>query len=1013
MQFRILGPLEVSADGAALDLGGVRQRRILAALLLHPNRVVGLAELVEAAWDDDPPETARRQVQNRVAELRALLTRYGGFIDTEDAGYRLRIGAGELDALRFDELVVEGRAAADPAILRQALALWRGPALAGLTGSRPTRSPRPGPPPAGPPRPGPPPVRSRLAGAAAALDERRLAVYEECFELELAAGRHADLVEEMTGLLAAHPLRERLVGQVMTALHGSGRTADALAVYRALAGQLADELGIDPGTDLRRRYEGLLAGDGQPTRPAQLPADVAGFTGRHADQARLDKLAAAEHVGLTVVISAIAGTAGVGKTALAVHWAHRVRDRFADGQLYVNLRGHALTPPLRPIDALGGFLRALGVAAERVPTDTDEAAALYREVLTDKRVLVVLDNAASADQVRPLLPANPDCLVLVTSRNTLAGLVERDGARRLTLAVLAPADAYALLARTIGAARVAAEPDAAVDLARLCAYLPLALRIAAANMSDVDTIAGYAARLAAGNRLAALTVDGDERAAVRAAFDLSYGAQPEPARRLFRLFGLVPGPDVTAAAAAALADVGVDEAADGLDRLTAAHLIERDHDRYTCHDLLRLYARELAAADATGPAAAQRLHDFYLGAARVAADLIYPGVLHLPLPARMGAGRPPVSLETAERASAWLDAERPNLVAAVLHAAEHGPRPAAWLLADALRGYLFVRGHIVDLADCARAALGAAHRDGELNPQVIAYIGLASICLEQSRYPEAIDQLSGALELARRTGWREAQAGALGYLGTAHLMVGRPGRASGYLIEALALHGELGWTSGQANDLFYLGLVHWEMGRLDDAVDSYRRALSLYETIGSTHGQALARANLGDVYHALGLLDAAFEHLDWALTRYRESENRDGEADVLRILAAVHRSAGDHVKAVETVDAALTLAREIGSRRYEAFALSLLATLDGDKGRHGAARDHAERALSVARSSGDRYPEVQAMIGLAAAYAGLGRYDDAQRWADRAVTGAVESEYRLLERRARASLDEIRLDRDR
>jgi hypothetical protein len=427
----------------------------------------------------------------------------------------------------------------------------------------------------------------------------------------------------------------------MVALYRGGRQAEALAAYHDLVRRLADELGCDPTPPLRRRYEMVLREDPElnapdrpgdpaagPGPPAQLPRDIAAFTGRRDDLARLDRSVSGGYTEAAVVISAVAGAVGVGKTALAVHWAHRMRDNFPDGQLYVNLHGYTIASTVRPIDALAWFLRALGVPPGRVPIDQDEAAAMYRSLLADRRVLVVLDNARSPEQVRPLLPGNRECLVLVTSRDQLGGLVALDGARRLTLDVLTARDAVDLLGRVLGSARVAAEPAAAARLARDCAYLPMALRLAAAGLSGPDgRIGPYAARLA--------SAVADRRDPVRAAFDLSHGALPGPAQRMFRLLGLVTGPDVTPEAAAALAGGTVTEAASTLAVLADRCLIdEYAPGRFGLHDLLHRYAAELAAAesDCTVRAARRRLHDLYLRGVDAAAQAMYPVMVRSPLP---------------------------------------------------------------------------------------------------------------------------------------------------------------------------------------------------------------------------------------------------------------------------------------------------------------------------------------------------------------------------------------------
>ena len=588
VRLRVLGPVEIeSDDGQVHTLARRQERCLLAMLALNAGRTVTVDRLCDLLWDDNPPPRARRGVHAHVARIRATLARAGADaagaeLVTSRDGYLLRVDPDAVDAHRFRSLVERAGGTADARqrdrLLRDALALWRGPALhQAATSER---------------------IRQQLC---ADLEERRLQALEASLATGMELGRHRELVPELARLTAEHPNRERLVELHMLALYRSGRTVDALDVYTRTRTRLAEELGLDPGPALRDLQQAILRGTpalaatpapaaGAAVRPGQLPPDQAGFTGRSEYLDRLDELLAN---GTAVVISAIAGTAGVGKTALAVHWAHRVRDRFPDGQLYVNLRGYAPGPAMRPIDALAGFLAALDVPPERVPADVDQATALYRTLLADRRMLVLLDNAAGADQVRPLLPGARGCLVLVTSLDRLGGLVAREGAHASTLDVLTSGEARTLLAGVIGADRVAAEPDAAAELARLCAHLPLALRIAAANLGEYPDrrIADHVDALRADDRLSALAVAGDDDTAVRAAFDLSYAALPARARLLFGRLGLVPGTDVTPAAAAALTGGTVDDVVSTVDTLVAAHLLtEAAPGRYTNHDLLRRYA---------------------------------------------------------------------------------------------------------------------------------------------------------------------------------------------------------------------------------------------------------------------------------------------------------------------------------------------------------------------------------------------------------------------------------------
>jgi DNA-binding SARP family transcriptional activator len=599
LRFRILGPLRVRHGEGWSAVRAAQQRVVMAVLLIEAGRVVGSDRLIHELWADEPPRAALVTVQGYVRRLRRLLGHgRSGPLLTRGRGYELVVNDGDVDAAVFDGLVDHGlgrraggmpdRAAVE---LSQALALWRGAALADV--------------PAGP----------TVMAEAARLEQRRLTAVEERLDALLDLGRHTDAATELRELVARAPLRERLHVLRMRSLHRCGRPADALAAYDQARHVLVTELGLEPGAELRRLREHILVKERKPsTGPAQLPAGVGRFTGREADLARLSTLA---HRGGPMVICTIAGPAGVGKTALAVHWAHRARPEFPDGQLYVDLRGYGPDRPLRAVDALAHFLTALGVPAATVPRDVEAAAGLYRTLLSGKRVLVLIDNAGDPGQVRPLLPGSRDCLVLVTSRDQLRGLAARDGAVRLDLDPLGQDEAIRLLTRLIGPDRGRATPELVAELAGLCGRLPLALRIVAANLAARPhrPLADLAAELAAGDRLSALAVTGDPKSAVRVAFDHSYVLLPAALRRLFRLLGLAPGADITVPAAAALAGIAPAEAADLLDALAAANLVKRrPPDRYAMHDLIRRYAAELAGEpdlEADGRAALARLREHY------------------------------------------------------------------------------------------------------------------------------------------------------------------------------------------------------------------------------------------------------------------------------------------------------------------------------------------------------------------------------------------------------------------
>ncbi|TCO60718.1 AfsR/SARP family transcriptional regulator [Actinocrispum wychmicini] len=614
MEFQLLGPVEARGERGPVPLGGALSRSILAALLLQPNRAVPTKQLVDAAWGENPPAGARTLVQNRVSMLRRALREPradGGLIATTGSGYLIHVEPEQLDVEQFTHRVARaghlaesGERAAAVTELVGALTLWQGTALDGLT-------------------------TPYLKAAAQRLEEQRLRAWERRIRLDISLGRHADLVAELTGLADTYSYHESFHALLMLVLYWTGRHADALAAYRRARATLSGQLGLEPSALLQHMHDAILradtwvvqtiaeqlgcapasAGMADPSRritrleldsgapvPRTLPADDAAFAGRAEELAKLDETLTSS---TPATIWTITGMAGVGKSALAVHWAHRVADWFPDGQLYLDLGGHA-GRQLTPAEALDALLGALGSRPDRLPAAVEDLATHYRSAVAGRRLLVLLDNACSCDQIRQLLPGGPECVVLITSRDRLSPLVAREGAHRLSLELFRSEEAYALLARMLGEERVRAEPVAAHDLARACAYLPLALRIAATQLVDRPhrRIADQVARLANGNRLNALAIDGDGDVAVRSAFDLSYGSVPPDAQRLFRRLGQVPDPDLTAPVAAEIAGVAVPEAERLLDRLAAENLIyERDSGRYQLHELVRSYARERALGE--------------------------------------------------------------------------------------------------------------------------------------------------------------------------------------------------------------------------------------------------------------------------------------------------------------------------------------------------------------------------------------------------------------------------------
>jgi DNA-binding SARP family transcriptional activator/tetratricopeptide (TPR) repeat protein len=998
MEFRLFGQVTVFHEGHRLELGRRRERLLLGLLLLEAGRVVPVDRLVDLLWGDDAPPSARASLRTHVARLRAQLAVGGVSLASRGDGYLADVDPAQVDVHAFRAQVTAAAQATSPweraALLRGALTRCRGPLLGDVADDG---------------------LRARLG---AGLDDLRMSTVELCAEAELAIGQGDQVIADLTELLQAAPTRERAVGVLMTALYQRGRQAEALAAYQRCRQVLVTELAVEPGPALRRLHEQVLRNDaalapatgpapaGGEDPPRFLPRDLPDFTGREEELARLTALAEEGRDAATaVVITAIAGTAGVGKTALAVHWAHRMADRFPHGQLYVNLRGYEPGQPARPIEALALFLAALGVPAEQIPVDTARAAGMYRSLLSGKRVLVLLDNATSAEQVRPLLPSSRTSLAVVTSRDRLGGLVARDGARRLTLDTLPAPDAVALLRQIVGDARVAAEPEATAALVARCGHLPLAVRIAAAILADEPerTIAAQVSALEEGNRLAALAVEGDEQTAVRAAFDSSYARLRPDSQRMFRLLSLAPGADVAVAHAAALADTGLPRAAEVLDRLCAAHLVaEHAAGRYVLHDLVRLYASERAAEQEhprAREAALSRLYEMYTNHVDAAARRLFPHTSRLPFtPTR------PVEFDSYAAAMDWLEAERPNLVAAVEYGATHRPRAAAVLLGDWLRGYFWLRRHVVDWFTVAQATLTAAMSLGDQRARAAAHLNLGSAYRTSGRPDEAVGHYRQAIEACREAGWLDGLAGALGSYGNLVGDLGDLRQAVANHREALAINRQLGRRSAQAVNLNNLGVACTDLGQFEQAVEYLTECLAGYRGDGVLAPQGNTLGNLGEVYRHQGRYDEAMACLREAVEVCRETGNLEGEATALDNIAAVRRDSGCLNEALAESERALAVVRRTGDPYKEAVLLNTYATIHSGLSGPADALGHHERALRLAREVAGRHPEADALIGLARARLGIGQPGAALDSAREALRVAREFGYRLLEGRALAAM---------
>ncbi|QQQ77177.1 tetratricopeptide repeat protein [Saccharothrix sp. 6-C] len=936
MLFRVLGAVDVvRSDGVRVPVDARKPRVLLATLLLHAGEWVSVERLVEALWPEGAPPSAEKNTKTYVWKLRGLLG--GERIDGGRAGYRVRVAEGELDAHRFEALVRAGRRHGDAGLHRQAeaafaeaLGLWRGDPFRDLAG------------------PDADSVRARLV-------ERRLTALEGHAAASSALGSHEEAAVALAGLVARHPFRERLRGALMTALYRAGRQAEALDVYDEGRVLLDRELGLRPGEELRRLHLDILnqdpnlAVDREPapsgwTGPAQVPAAVVGFTGRAEHVRRLDGLLSRTDDRQPSPVAVITGTGGVGKTALAVHWAHRARDRFPDGQLYVDLRGYDPDLPVGPGDALSGFLRALGVDSRDIPRDLDERSAAFRSLLAGRRVLVVLDNARTAAQVRPLLPGSPGCLVLVTSRDSLRGLVAKDGATRLRLDLL-PADEARDLLRALIGDRAAADPRAAGVLAELCARLPLALRLAAelATGRPSASLADLVGELTREqDRLDRLDDDADPHAALRSAFSWSYRQLSPAVARVFRLLGAHPCHELGLAAVAAL--TGSDEAAARrhVDVLVRSHLVETTADgRFQMHDLLRAYARGLAAEVDAADGRAAALHalaDHYVRVAAVAMGLFDPADPADPAGRRSAPA--PTDPTTRADAVAWLEAERANLLAVAEHAARHGDAGHAEELTATLWRYFHVRGHHDESLALHTHALVAGRRRADRVAEGAALTGLGVACERLGRYEEALRHHERAVAVGRETGDVSFTGRALKNLGVVLRRLGRHDESQRSFQEALAIARAIGNRRGEAGVLCSLALVHEASGRYEEALRHVERALAAVPDVDNDHALVdHLQANLGLVHLRLGRWEVAGKHLDEALAGARATGNRDLEAEVLDTLGE-------------------------------------LATAEGDPGR---AVDHHHEALALTRRTGDRHEEARAHDGLARAYAAWGRPEDARR----------------------------------
>jgi DNA-binding SARP family transcriptional activator/DNA-binding transcriptional ArsR family regulator len=891
--FGVLGDVEAWMDGERVDLGHARQRCVLAVLLWEADRVVSVDQLVERVWAERAPKRARTTLYGYLHRLRKLLPAGDEpAIVRRSGGYVLAIDPMAVDVHRFTELVRRARTAPDVresiASFNEALALWRGDAFAGLD-------------------------IPWLDAVRAGLDRQRLAAELDRNDLALQQGRHAELVTTLPGLAAAHPLDERLAGQLMLALYRGGRQAEALQHYLHVRDRLAEELGTDPGAPLRRVHRQILGADLDPVPapaalPHQLPAPPSLFTGRADELAVLDK-AVESGCGDTVVISSIGGAGGIGKTWLALHWAHRRLDRFPDGQLYVDLRGFdPVAKPTPPAVALRWLLSALGAEPEHTG-EVDEFAARYRSLLAARRMLVVLDNAHDADQVVPLLPGTPTCAVLITSRHQLSGLVASHGAHLVTLDAMSAPEAGELLTRHLGQERVATQPDAVSAILDHCAGLPLALSIAAARAAAHPHFP-----------LSALAEElhDDRLDSLRAVFAASYRALDTEATRVFRLLGAAPGPDIELRAAAALTGISVPQVRAVLRRLEIAHLVDRrEVGRYRMHDLVRLFAAE----QDTDIEAVHGLVDFYSQTAHAADRILSPNSTPIAAPGKAVL----LDFADADAAMAWLDAEHECLLAAQAWAVRHDAYPVVWHLAWALDTFHWRRGLLDTHLMTWRAGVAAGrHLDDSTLAQ--GHRRLSHALLRAGDHDAAFEQLHAALAVHERTGAVLDEGHVTHDIAATQGQRGNLGEAVAYAERALVLYREADAKMWEANALNTLGWFQSQRGDHERGRAHCARAVVLCRALGYREGEAAARDSLGHIAHTTGAHRRALGHYRHALRLRRALGDTYEEADALMWLGKVHTALDQHAEAHTAWHQAIALYRTQSRHEQVAQVTDLLGS---------------------------------------------------------------------------------------
>lgn len=1010
----MLGSFEVRVAGHRIKLGGARQEKLLALLALNPDSLVTTGVLVTAIWGEVVPETAVRQVYNAVAALRRHLGSARTIIITEGTGYRAALDPECTDVFRFESGLATVRrllaspdpGAADAAVdaLHDALGLWRGPALDCLTG--PT-----------------------LEAVAIKLNEERLSAQEQLAELRLSRGESHDLIPELTRLVADNPFRERMATCLVLAMYRAGRVAEALAVYERVRGQLAEELGLDPSPKLQRIHTQILRNDsalevpvrgtdpeqveispasvtaqrppGEPERAAvtaeydeakaryQLPYNVNDFVGRAPELARLMAMTR-EAGGDAVVITALNGMAGIGKTTLAVRVGHMLADTYPDGQIFIDLQGH--TPGLSPVPpavALDMLLRSMGVPPERIPDGTLERVGVWRSMLSGKRILVVLDNAADAEQVRPLVPGTPGARVLITSRRRLASL---DGVTTFSLDLLPHGDAVEMFRTIAGKERCAGEATAVHEVVALCGRLPLAIRIAASRFANRQTwtVAYLCDRLRDERRRLDELSDG--RRSVAAAFHISYQHLSPVQQRAFRLLGLFPGTDFEPYTISALLGVSVQHAEAVLEELLDVHLLsQHEIGRYHMHDLLRRHAQRLSEEEPENERteSVRRLASYYEDLGAALDRVLDPGQVQPRASAREL--RFP-ELKTPEHVTDVVAAERGNIVAVLEAAHARGLDALTARLAESLCPQLLRQGYVTEALTGYAVGIEAARREG-IDTVVAGLLRrLGAAHLGADHLDEALTAFEQAFELETIAGNTHNIARCLANAGIVHIRMGRYSQACDNLGRALVLlEGVAGTVHDQAFMLGSLGVAQTYLGRYPEAMRSHQLALRLNEEVGSLLLDAATAGNIGWIHTRLGDFDVAHSHLERSLALSRELGASEVECRTLIFIADCGRCREQTDEALDYARLGLIRARELGNRDIERHALFVLGEIHLDRGSVNEARACFERGLRARRPGriDDHAGDAQGYEGLGRVAMALGDTATAAAHWDRAIAIAV------------------------